>query len=105
MTVEGQTVQPAGIWMVNGTERCKEESCGQAATHIEIPDEMYVALAIFRNQPLQNSGPPVDNSPHDGPLDAAHELLGHHGTKSLLCFPPAFDPVTVPLCGRRVQPE
>jgi hypothetical protein len=75
-------VQPAGIWMVNGTERCKGESCGQAATHIEVPDEMYVALAIFRNQPLQNFGPRSTNSPHDGPLDAAHDLLGHHGTTS-----------------------
>ncbi|KAN0090350.1 hypothetical protein V8E51_018929 [Hyaloscypha variabilis] len=61
-------------WLLAAAEWVKEReeksgrSCGQAATHVEVPDEMYVALAFFLNQPLRappKFWTPVEHSAHD----------------------------------------
>jgi hypothetical protein len=60
--VEGATL--AAGWVMALSSVREGMSCGQAATHIEVPDEMYVALAIFRK-----SAPPkfLDPGPTNPP--------------------------------------
>jgi len=93
--------------MAAGWTMGRESSCGQAATHRKVPDEMYVLAKMLSSpstplhQKFWDPGhklPMTTNWPA-GPNDVLRNNKPHCWILLVL------DHRTVSLCGRRVQPE